>query len=377
MIPRLLTRKLKDVLLNHRKIVVLYGPRKAGKTTLVKGALQELSSKVLYVNADLADSGEVFSSRDLLRMKEVIGEHKILFLDEAQNIRDIGINLKLLYDHLPDLKIVAGSSSSLELTNKIQEPLTGRAKTFFLYPIAYKELALMYTPSRLKQQLKEHMIYGMYPEVLLLKERDEKISYLKALSSSGLYENIPELAGERHSEDKLYELLQWLARQTGSIVSFEELGNSLGMDRKTVDHYIELLEKSFMIFRLPAYSRNLKKELGGQEKIYFYDLGIRNALLNNFDDPELRQDLGVMWENFLVAERIKKRRYEEHHGTAHFWKTLSGEELNYVEVYDGQLHGFEFKWKKRKKTPPKSWVKSYSRASYQAINKDNFLSFVL
>ncbi len=376
MIPRFLHEQVKETLLRRDKIVVVYGPRQVGKTTLIKGVLEELPFKSLYVDADFANIREVFSSRDLSAMQEVIGRHELLFLDEAQNIRDVGVALKLLHDHLPSLKIIASGSSSFELANKISEPLTGRTKTYFLYPVSMGELALLHTPFELKQQLSKYLTYGMYPEVLMLEGRQEKIAHLKELSSAYLYKDVLQLASIKHS-DKIYKLLQLLAYQTGSLVSLEEVGKSLGMDRKTVEHYIDLLEKSFIIFRLSAYSRNLRKEISKRSKIYFYDLGIRNALLDNFNEPELRQDIGAMWENFLIVERFKKRHYSQAYGKSYFWRTYSGAELDYVEEYDGQLHGYEFKWKKRRKRLPKSWLEGYAGATYQLIDRDNFLDFVL
>ena len=376
MIPRFLHEQVKETLLRRDKIVVVYGPRQVGKTTLIKGVLEELPFKSLYVDADFANIREVFSSRDLSAMQEVIGQYELLFLDEAQNIRDVGVALKLLHDHLPSLKIIASGSSSFELANKISEPLTGRTKTYFLYPVSMGELALLHTPFELKQQLSKYLTYGMYPEVLMLEGRQDKIAHLKELSSAYLYKDVLQLASIKHS-DKIYKLLQLLAYQTGSLVSLEEVGKSLGMDRKTVEHYIDLLEKSFIIFRLSAYSRNLRKEISKRSKIYFYDLGIRNALLDNFNEPELRQDIGAMWENFLIVERFKKRHYSQAYGKAYFWRTYSGAELDYVEDYDGQVHGYEFKWKKRRKRPPKSWLEGYPGATYRMIDRDGFLDFVL
>ncbi len=377
MIPRLLHNPIKKTLLERRKIVILYGPRQTGKTTLIQSILQELPHKTLHLDADFNEVKEVFSHHSLRKMLEVIGNHELLFLDEAQNIPDIGINLKILHDHLPKLKIIATGSSSFELANRIQEPLTGRTRTYRLYPISMGELRLMHTPFELKQQVETYMLYGLYPEVLNLQGSREKINHLKELSSAYLYKDILQLVSLKHS-DKIYKLLQLLAYQIGSLVSLEELGKSLNMDRKTVEHYVDLLEKSFILFRLSGFSRNPRKEISKRGKIYFYDLGIRNALINHFAPIHLRSDAGFLWENFLIAERLKKRSYEQHHSRFHFWRTYFGTKIDLVEEYDGQAHGFEFKWKKRgrKKAPP-SWSSSYPTASYQIIDKDNFLEFIL
>jgi uncharacterized protein len=263
------------------------------------------ADKALEINADQIRYHGIFSSRDLAKMQSVIGEAQLLFIDDAQNIPDIGINLKILHDSLPDLKIIATGSSSFELANRLQEPLTGRAWTYSLYPIAVQELAALSPPFELTQQIEDFLRFGMYPDVLQATGDDTKIRQLRELASAYLYKDVLQLSSIKHP-DKLVRLLKLLAFQAGSPVSLHELGKSLEMTHETVNSYIDLLEKDFIVFRLPAFSRNLRKEISKMNKIYFYDTGIRNSLIDNFNPLELRHDTGSLWENFLVAERRKK-----------------------------------------------------------------------
>lgn len=309
-------------------------------------------------------------------MKELIGKNELLFIDEAQNITDIGINLKILHDSLPELKIIATGSSAFELANQTKEPLTGRTRTFKLYPIAVQELSEGNTPFELKARLEQYMLYGMYPEVLNIQGADEKIAHLRELASAYLYKDVLELSGVQHS-DKVYRLLQLLALQIGSEVSIHELAKSLGLSQPTVDRYIDLLEKGFILFRLSGFSRNLRKEITKKKKIFFFDLGVRNVLVENFNPLTARQDVGALWENFLVAERIKKIAYDQLYGRTHFWRTHTGAELDYVEERNGRLHGYEFKWKPKKRRPPKAWLETYPQATYDTVDQDNFLNFVV
>lgn len=375
MIPRAIADQIRQDLLNYRKIIVLYGARQVGKTTLIREVLAQLPFKKLEVNADQLKYQEVLSSRDLTRMLELIGDRELLFIDEAQQIPSIGINLKILHDQMPGLKIIATGSSSFDLANQMSEPLTGRTKTYRLHPVAIQELLRQQTPFEIKDRLEQYMLYGMYPEVLELKGREEKIAHLRELASSYLYKDILQLSNIRHS-DKIVKLLKLLAFQTGSPVSLHELGKSLEMSHETVSHYIDLLEKGFIVFRLSAYSRNLRKEISKMNKIYFYDTGIRNMLIENFNPLQWRQDTGFLWENFLVAERIKKLAYSSTYGGIYFWRTYGGAELDFVEERDGKLFGYEFKWKAASAKAPASWLAGYAEASYQVINRDNFLELV-
>ncbi|MBI5916584.1 MAG: ATP-binding protein [Bacteroidetes bacterium] len=376
MIQRAIAEQIKTDLSDYRKMVIIYGPRQVGKTTLVRQVLADLPYKSLEINADQHKYDDILSSRDLTKMRELVGGHELLFIDEAQNIANIGINLKILHDSLPALRIIVTGSSSFELANKLQEPLTGRTWTYRMYPISVQELTATLTPFELKDQLENHLRFGMYPEVLGLGGVDAKIRYLRELAGAYLYKDILQLSSIRHA-DKIVKLLKLLAFQAGSLVSLHELGKSLEMSHDTVNTYIDLLEKGFIIFRLGGFSRNLRKEVNKMTKIFFYDTGIRNMLIENFNALDMRQDVGSLWENFLVAERRKKVGYQRLYGTSYFWRTYSGAELDYVEERDGQLFGYEFKWKSSKAKAPATWLETYGNASYQLVNRDNFLEFVL
>ena len=375
MIKRDLQQQISSVLTNRNKIIVLYGPRQVGKTTLVREITKDWAGKKLEINADQIKYREVLSSQDLTKMKELIGNHDLFFLDEAQNVPNIGINLKILHDSLPGLKIIATGSSSFELANQIKEPLTGRTVTFLLYPISIGELNRQHTPFELKDQLEKYLLYGMYPEILKLKGAKAKMGHLQELASAYLYKDILQLSGIKHP-DKIHKLLKLLALQVGSLVSLHELGKSLEMSHETVNNYIDLLEKGFIIFRLSGFSRNLRKEVTKMSKVYFYDTGIRNVLAENFNSLLYRQDVGALWENFLIAQRRKKIACQRMYGSTYFWRTYSGAELDYVEERDGRLFGFEFKWTSKKARVPKTWLETYDNASFQLVNQNNFLEFV-
>jgi len=363
------------LLAERRKIVILYGARQVGKTTLVQEILKDLPFKVLAIDGDLLNYREVLSSQNLAKLEELVGGYELLFIDEAQNIPNIGVNLKILYDHFPNLRIIATGSSSFELANQVMEPLTGRKVTFRLYPISIGELSRRHTVFELRAQLESYLLYGMYPEVLILEGGQSKIRHLQELASSYLFKDVLQLSGIKHA-DKLHKLLKLLALQVGSLVSFHELGKTLGMSHETVTNYIDLLEKGFILFRLGGFSRNLRKEVTKMNKIYFYDTGIRNALADNFNPLDYRADAGPLWENFLIAERRKKMEYEGRYGSFYFWRTYSGAELDWVEEYNGGLHGYEIKWKPSKRKPPATWLDTYSNATFQQVNRDNFLDFV-
>lgn len=375
MIPRMITTRLIETLMSQDKIIILYGPRQVGKTTLMRRILSEIPLRKLEINADQLSYIEVLSSRNLLKMKELIGDHELIFIDEAQNIPDIGINLKIIHDSLPQLKVIATGSSAFELANQVKEPLTGRTRTFRLYPISVQELLKLYTPFEVKQRLESFLLYGMYPEVLQLEGRIQKIEHLNELGAAYLYKDVLKLSNIKHP-DKINKLLRMLALQVGSLVSLHELGQALEMSHNTVNDYIDILEKGFIIFRLSGFSRNLRKEITKMNKIYFYDLGIRNMLIGNFNALDSRTDVGPMWENFLLAERIKKMAYEPAFANIYFWRTYSGAELDYVEEAGGRLLGYEFKYNPRKTKAPASWLETYENASFQLVNRENFLDFV-
>lgn len=377
LIERLHKKNIQYEIGQSNKVLVLYGARQVGKTTLVREALREFSGKVLEINADMAPFVEALSSRNLDQLKGMVQGYDLLFIDEAQRIPDIGINLKILHDQIPNLRIIATGSSSLDLANRVKEPLTGRTWTFHLYPISVEEWAKYKGANDFEMGLKldECLIYGLYPEVLGIENYGRKERYLQELTQSYLYKDILTLANVRYPE-KLRQLLKLLAWQVGSLVSVNELANTLQINRDAVNHYLDLLEKSFVIFRLSGFSRNLRKEMTKMDKIYFYDLGVRNALIENFNSLATRQDTGPLWENFLISERLKTAHYHFHFANRFFWRTQTGSELDLVEERGGQLHGFEFKWGQKASSAPKAWIENYPDASFQCINRDNFMSFV-
>mgnify|MGYP000913917184 CR=1 FL=1 len=372
MIRRAQKKQILDRLLHSNKIVLLFGPRQAGKTTLIREILEQIPGEKLEINADQTKYIDVLSSRDLRKMEGLVAGKDVVFIDEAQRIPDIGINLKILHDALPDLKIIATGSSSFELANKTREPLTGRTWTFTLLPISQIELLEQYGAFELEQRLEDILLYGSYPDVFNITD---KILYLNELTNAYLYKDILEVASIKHS-DKLYRLLQLLAFQTGTQVSLNELGNALSMSKDTVGTYIDLLEKAFVIFRLTGFSRNLRKEVVKMDKIYFNDLGVRNTLINNFNPISQRNDVGQLWENFLVLERRKYHLYTNTLLKSYFWRTYTGAELDYIEDGMGRLAGFEFKYSQKTVPAPKAWTENYPEASFQCIDRSNYLHFV-
>jgi len=357
------------------KIIILYGPRQVGKTTLVREVLKHVSGRHLVINADNSPIVDVLSSRNISRLSDLVSGYEVLFVDEAQRVPEIGINLKILHDEMPQLKLLVTGSSSLELASKTREALTGRTLSYQLYPISILELEKAHTRFELRQQLDSQLIYGMYPDILTQEDKTKKIRYLRELASSFLYKDILELTNIKHA-DKLTDLLRLIAFQIGSEVSLTELGGQLGMAKETVETYLDLLEKSFVIFRLRGYSKNLRKEVTKMNKYYFYDLGIRNIIIENLNPLSLRNDVGALWENFLIVERRKSLAYSNSYGGFYFWRTYDQQEIDYVEEKDGQLNAFEFKYGHKKVKVPAAWAKAYPEASFQNINPENYLEFL-
>ncbi len=378
LIPRILQNQLTNRIQKPDKVIVVYGARQVGKTTLIREVLKKQPGKVLEISADQLIYHDVLSSRDLEKLKGVVAGYDILFIDEAQRIQDIGINLKILHEGMPALRIIISGSSSIDLANVLNEPLTGRTWTYKLYPISTAEWK-EYTGQNefeIRQKFPEWLRYGMYPETLTLQNHDDKRQYLNELASAYLYKDILEINNIRYPH-KIRQLLSLLAYQIGNLVSIQELANTLQINRDTVLNYIDLLEKSFVIFRLNAFNRNLRKEVVSKDKIYFYDMGVRNAIIENFTPLDLRTDVGALWENYLLVERRKKMEYNRVYPNMYYWRTYSGAELDYVEEKDGVLSGYEFKWQLKSSRAPQTWTDTYQGSTWSVINRENFGSFVL
>lgn len=375
-IKRKLFKEIKDRLSNSNKIVIIYGARQVGKTTLANAVISNINLKTLVINADEKKFIDILSSRNLNKLRLLIKGFELLFIDEAQRIPDVGINLKLLHDNFPDLKILVSGSSSLDLANKIKEPLTGRIWTYTLYPLSFEELLKTDNPFELDSRLEEFLIFGSYPEIFSISNLKDKKQYLQEICSSYLYKDILEISSIKHS-NKIHALLRLLAFQVGAQVSTSELAAQLGMSKDTVSVYIDLLEKSFVIFRLSGYSKNLRKEITKMDKIYFYDLGVRNTIIENHNNFEVRNDIGSLWENYLIIERKKYLDYNFHFTNSYFWRTYTGAELDYIEENGDNLSGYEFKISTNKKPKvPAAWINAYPNSSYQLINRDNYFDFI-
>ena len=357
------------------KVVVIYGPRRVGKTTLLKKYLESVHEEVLFVNGDDIVVRQYLESRSTEKLTDFVGNHSLLLVDEAQYVKQIGLNLKIIVDNIPSLRIIATGSSSFDLAKDIGEPLTGRKKVLKLLPLAQLEIAHIEKPHQTKANLDARLIYGAYPEVVLLRSNTERQAYLHELLSSYLFKDILQLEGIRYA-DKLQRLLQLLAFQIGKEVSLAELGRQVGMSKNTAERYLDLLEKVFVIFRRSGFSRNLRKEIVKNQRYYFYDNGIRNALINNFNPLEIRDDIGALWENYLITERLKKQEYLGQSVNAYFWRTYDKKEIDLVEESEGRLSGFEIKWKPHLVQPPKQWLDAYPNSDFELIHQDNYLQFI-
>jgi len=356
------------------KIIILYGPRQVGKTTLVKEIAKKFGAPNSYINCENIDNKLALEDHNPERLKRFLGEGSFFIFDEAQKVKNIGTTLKLLIDTYPDIQIIATGSSSFDLSNKINEPLTGRALEFILYPISYQELSLTTSTRDAKSSLTHLLRFGAYP-ALFGKSDTEVVTLLQTISSQYLYKDLFDFEDIR-KPDLLLKLLQLLAFQVGHEVSINELATKLEVSTKIVSRYIDLLEKAFVIFRLTALSRNPRNEIGKKQKIYFYDLGIRNSLIQRMISLDLRDDIGALWENFCIIERKKRNAYSLKFANQFFWRSLSGSEVDYVEESEGKIHGYEFKWAPSSYRNPKLFTETY-KADVSVITKDNFDEFIL
>lgn len=362
--------------LESGKVILLYGPRRVGKTYLLSKLIHSQNqTPIKLLSGEDKIVQEALSSQVIEQLKQFIGDTSLLIIDEAQKIPDIGLNLKLIVDHIPDIKVIASGSASFELAQQVGEPLTGRKKTFHLFPIAAMEeietLDLQYHKSMFEQRL----ILGSYPELYSIKSREAQHAYLHELVNSYLLRDILELDSIRNAR-KLMDLLTLLAFQIGKEVSLSELGNQLELHKDTVFRYLDLLEKTFVIRNVRGFSRNLRKEVTKMSRYYFYDNGIRNAIINNFNSLKLRDDTGMLWENYLVSERLKKQGYGGLYANNYFWRTYDQKEIDWVEEREGKLYGYEFKFKPGHVKAPKGWLETYDNAEFAVINNENYLAFI-
>ena len=372
MITRFLQKSIEEKMFKG-KVITLLGARQTGKTTLLK-LIAKNYSKMVWLNADEYDIQEKFKNPTSTGLKALIGSAELVVIDEAQKISGIGLALKLLVDNYPEVQLIATGSSAFELSNKLNEPLTGRKFEFQLYPITTTELNLHHTELIENRMLQHRLVYGYYPDVI--NNEGNEIEILKLLADSYLFRDILMLENIKKPE-KLIKLIKALAFQVGNEVSYNEIGNLIGLDSKTVESYIQTLEKSFVIYKLSSFSRNQRNELKNGKKIYFYDNGIRNALISNFQLVEGRQDIGALWENYLISERIKQNEYVKRYANSYFWRTKDGLEIDYVEEVNGVLTAYEFKWNVHKKHRITSvFSKTYGIAEVKVITPENYMEFV-
>lgn len=373
MIPRIYDQ-LEEFLLPG-KALVIYGSRQVGKTTLLKSFLARTKLRYKLDSGDNIRVREVFGSEDADRISAYAEGYDLIAVDEANRIENIGMGLKMLMDIRSSLRVIATGSSSFELAGQVGEPLTGRKRTIVMFPISQMELARGRNRHELREDLPERLVLGSYPEVLTAGPRKEKIAVLQELVDSYLLKDILELERVKGSK-VLLDLLRLLAFQIGGEVSLSELGGRLGLDCKTVGRYLDLLEKSFVVFELRGYSGNLRNEIRSKSKYFFFDNGVRNAVIANFNGMELRDDAGKLWENFLAAERLKTQAYAGIRSNNYFWRTWTGAEVDWVEEREGRLHGFEFKYSSAKAKIPKAFLEAYPSAKTEVVCRDNYGSFV-
>lgn len=355
------------------KAILVFGPRQVGKSTLIEGILE--GKEHLYLNGDDADVREILVNATATKLKAIVGSKTILFIDEAQRIQNIGLTLKLFTDQLKNVQVIATGSSAFDLSSQVNEPLTGRKYEFMLYPLSFAEMVQHHGLMQEKRLIEHRLVYGYYPEIVT--KQGEEMELLKLLAGSYLYKDL--LMLEQIKKPLLLEkLLKALALQLGSEVSYQELAQTIGSDAKTVDKYIDLLEKTFVVFRLPAFSRNVRNEIKKGKKVYFYDCGIRNAIINNFNPVGSRTDVGALWENYVISERMKALRYHNIDAIQYFWRTTQQQEIDLIEDLNGQLTAYEFKWNKKQRFHfPQTFINNYPVANSLIVTPENIEDILL
>jgi uncharacterized protein len=374
MIKRSLKKKIISRL-QPNKVIVIYGPRQVGKTTLVKELLKEINEKYLFVSGEDRRVHSWLSSQSIEIYKQYIGTKKLLVIDEAQKVDQIGLNLKIIVDNIKGLKIIATGSSSFDLANQVGEPLVGRKWQYILYPVSQMELGETENLFQTQDMLPTRLIFGAYPGVITAPSNSEKMDLLNSIVDGYLFKDLLVFDGIKKSQQILH-ILKLIAFQIGFEVSLSEIGTQVHLDLRTVEKYLDLLEKAFVIKRIYGYSGNLRSEVTKNSRFYFLDNGIRNTIINNFNDLNTRNDIGQLWENYLFIERLKKQHYKGICANNFFWRTYDKKEIDFIEERGGKLFGYEFKWGKKKQKPPALWGKTYKNAVFQIINQKNYLDFI-
>ncbi|WP_291114738.1 ATP-binding protein [Flavobacterium sp. UBA6135] len=362
--------------LKPNKVLILLGARRVGKTQLIKKYLENADEKVLQLNGEDVNDARLLEERSLANYSKLLQNISLLVIDEAQNITDIGLILKFIVDTIDGIKVIATGSSMFDLSNKLGEPLVGRKSTLYLFPLAQSEFLQFENYKQTTENLETRLLYGGYPELTHYESWDEKKDYLKEIVNAYLLKDILVFDGIKNA-DKIYDLLRLIAFQIGKEVSLQELGNQLQMSKNTVERYLDLLSKVFILFKVEGFSRNLRKEITKSSRWYFYDNGIRNAIINNFTTLNNRTDVGDLWENYLASERMKKQAYQKMSKHNYFWRTYDQQELDWLETEADSINAFEFKWNENRKAKiPIAFAKAYPEASFEVINKQNYLEFI-
>jgi len=374
-ISRYNERKILDKL-KPKKVCVLLGPRRIGKTELIKKIADQSKEPVLFLNGDDMRTHLLLEERSVANYRQVLGDNKLLIIDEAQEIENIGQKLKLIVDEIDDVKVLITGSSAFEINNQVGEPLVGRKHVFHMYPLAQLEYASVENSLQTAENLEERLIYGSYPELLHIPDFKQKQNYLNELVFSYLIKDVLSFEGIK-KRDKIMKLLQMMAFRVGSEISVEGIGNELGISKNTVDKYLDLFEKVFIMYPVSGYTKNADNEITKKRKWYFWDNGVRNALINQFNPLSLRTDVGQLWENYLFIERTKKFANEERTVFSHFWRTQTKQEIDRIEDENGQLRAYEFKWTQEKVKIPPQFANNYPKAAFNLVNKRNYLRFIL
>jgi len=372
---RILAQKIKSKL-QPNKVILLFGARRVGKTVLIRQIIQDFEGKVLVLNGEDDDTLTLLNDKSIFNYRNLLNGIDLLVIDEAQNIPEIGQKLKLMVDEIDQIRIIASGSSSFDLSNKTGEPLVGRSYTYQLFPFSQQELSASENLLETRRKLEFRLIYGTYPEVEMMENDADKREYLKDMVNLYLLKDILAIEGIRGSS-KMKELLRLVAFQTGNEVSYEELGKQLSMSKNTVEKYLDLLSKVFIIYRLGAFSKNLRKEVTKAGKWYFYDNGIRNALISNFNPLNLRQDTGQLWESYLISERMKNKYFNTELSEFYFWRTYDGQEIDLIEDADISISAFEFKFTEKKLKAPRAFSEAYPEAKFVQVHRENYMQWLM